>query len=93
MLKKHFSFLRFCTGGVAVLFIVYVGLVAVVMSYASLTIEYSQSIKNDGASVAVLESKYLASVAQINAANFPASEYTAPLSKRYVPAQSVTAVR
>ena len=36
--------MRFCIGAVAVLVVVYIGLIATVMSYAALTIEFSQSV-------------------------------------------------
>ncbi len=91
--RLHFSFVRLCTGTVGMLFVTYLALIAVVMSYASLTIEFSQSIKNTESSVAVLESQYLASVAQITTLNYTESGYVTPLAKQYVHTKSVTAVR
>lgn len=75
------------------LFVTYIGLIAVVMSYASLTIEFSQSIKNDESAVATLEAQYLASVAQITTTDATAAGYAVPLARRYVPTTSVTALR
>ena len=57
-LRTHFSFslLSLVSGAVAILVVAYIGLIAVVMSYAALTVEFSQSVRNDEAAVAVLES-------------------------------------
>ena len=81
------------TGTVGVLAVTYIGLIAVVMSYAALTIEFSQSVKNDEAAVAVLEGQYLSSVAQITNTNYLAEGYTAPVAQLFVPGESVTALR
>ncbi len=80
-------------GAVAVLAVVYIGLIAAVMSYAALTIEFSQSVKNDEASVAVLEGKYLAAVASITATDYVAAGYVVPSVETFVRAKSVTALR
>lgn len=93
MRNLRFSPLKICTGGVGILFVLYIGLIAVVMSYASLTIEFSQSIKNDESSVAVLEAQYLASVAEITNVDYTDNGYALPVAKYYVPATSVTALR
>ncbi|MBU6214672.1 hypothetical protein KGM48_02405 [Patescibacteria group bacterium] len=90
---KNISLLQWCAGIVSGLFVVYIGLIAVVMSYASLTIEFSQSIKNDESSVAALDSRYLASIAAITDTDYAADGYALPSAKLYVPAKSVTAVR
>jgi len=91
----HFPFspLSFCIGVVAVLLIVYIGLIATVMSYAALTVEFSQSVKNDKAVVASLEGQYLATVARTTTADYVALGYSLPTSKTFVPAKSVTALR
>lgn len=93
--RPHFSFsvVPLCTGIVALLGVTYIGLIAVVMSYAALTVEFSQSVKNDEATVGVLESQYLASVARITSMNYIAVGYALPVSKTFVPVKSVTALR
>lgn len=73
--------------------IAYIGLIAVVMSYAALTISFSQSVKNDEAAVAVLESQYLTNVALITNTNYIAAGYALPIAQVYVPAKEVTALR
>lgn len=88
-----YSLQSLCTGAVAVLLVSYIGLIAVVMSYAAFTVEFSQSVRNDEATVAVLESTYLATVARITRMDYGAAGYEKPRVKAFVPAQSVTALR
>ncbi len=78
---------------VGVLVVTYIGLIAVVMSYAALTVEFSQSVKNDEASVAMLEGQYLASVADIQNSDYRAAGYTTPVRQVFVPTESMTALR
>jgi hypothetical protein len=82
-----------CFGLVAVLALSYIGLIAVVMNYAALTVNFSQSVKNDEATVATLESHYLASVENITNTDYVALGYIAPIAQVFVPAKSVTALR
>lgn len=78
----------------AVIFLItYIGLMAVVMSYAALTIEFSQSVRNDEAAVAVLESQYLTMVSNITNTDYAAAGYAVPIAKTFVPTKSVTALR
>lgn len=88
-----FSIVSLCTGIVAVLAVSYIGLIAVVMSYATITVEFSQSMKNDEAAVAVLEAQYLSSVARIETLDYHALGYSAPVTKSFVPSASQTAMR
>lgn len=81
-------------GGVtAILFVVYIGLIAVVMSYAALTIEFSQSVKTGESSVAALEKQYLAGVARTTAMDYESAGYVLPSVKTFVREKSVTARR
>ncbi|HVB19698.1 MAG TPA: hypothetical protein VNF51_00200 [Candidatus Paceibacterota bacterium] len=93
MRNFHLPLLSICAGTVGVLLVVYIGLIAVVMSYAALTVEFSQSVKNDEAAVAVLETQYLASVESITNTNYLAEGYAIPIAQIFVPARSVTALR
>ncbi len=88
-----FSLLSVCYGAVGVLSVMYIGLIAVVMSYAALTVEFSQSVRNDGAAVAALEGQYLTSVARMTGTNYVDLGYTKPSAKVFVREQSVTALR
>lgn len=88
-----FSVVSLCGGVVAVLAVVYIGLIAAVMSYAALTIEFSQSVRNDEAAVAVLEGQYLATVAHTADTDYAAEGYVVPTVKLFVKAKSATALR
>lgn len=91
--QSHLSIVSVCTGTVGVLTVVYIGLIAVVMSYAALTVGFAQSVKNDEAAVAILESEYLASISRIQNIDYRTVGYAAPTEKIFVPATSVTALR
>ncbi len=88
-----FSPTSLCFGVVAVLGVVYIGLIAVVMSYAALTVEFSQSVRNDESKVAVLEDQYLANVAKITTTDYTALGYALPIAKIFVQAKNVTVLR
>lgn len=94
-LRFHFPFspVSFCVGAVAVLLVAYIGLIAVVMSYAVLTIEFSQSVRNNEAAVAALEGRYLANVARTTTTDYIAAGYARPAVTTFVRAESVTALR
>ena len=87
------SFLSLAAGITGILTVVYIGLIAVVMSYAALTIEFSQSVKTDEAAVAQLESQYLAGIAEITNTDPTARGYVTPVAKTFVPSSSPTALR
>lgn len=88
-----FSALSFCYGAVGFLLVAYIGLIAVVMSYAALTVEFSQSVRNDGATVAILESEYLSSVARVTGTDYVSAGYTKPINETFVRTRSMTALR
>ena len=94
-LRFHFPFspVPFCIGTVAVLLVAYIGLIAVVMSYAVLTIEFSQSVRNNEAAVAALEGRYLSSVARTTTTDYIVAGYALPTATTFVRAESVTALR
>jgi amino acid permease len=88
-----FSPLPLALGVVGVLMISYIGLIAAIMSYGALTIEFSQSVKNDEASVATLETQYLAAIATITSSSYVAEGYVMPSSEIYVESKGETALR
>lgn len=94
-LRQHFSisFLSLCYVAIGVLAVTYIGLIAIVMSYAALTVEFSQSVKNDEAAVATLESQYLTAVAKITNTDYSTEGYVTPIAQIFVPAANVTALR
>lgn len=77
-----------CSSVVVMLLVAYIGLIAVVVSYATSTVAFSQSVKNSSAAVAALESEYLAGVARIAGMDYAAAGYAKPLTKMFVRAQS-----
>lgn len=85
--------LSLTSGAVGILLVSYIGLIAVVMSYAALTVEFSQSVKQDESAVAVLESQYLAGVVRITNTNYLAEGYAKPTTQVFVRATAVTALR
>lgn len=89
----QFSILPLCYGTVGILSVAYIGLIAVVMSYAALTVEFSQSVKNDEATVATLEGRYLTSLARMTNMDYVAEGYAKPVRKSFVRAESMTALR
>lgn len=80
-------------GLVGLLVVTYLALIAVVMSYAALTVEFSQSLRNDEATVAALESRYLARVAEITSIDYVAAGYEKPVAQTFVATESGTARR
>lgn len=76
----------------AVLLLSYIALIAVVMSYAALTVEFTQSVRSDEATVAALESSYLAALASITTTDYSAAGYTKPVAELFVPGAAVTAL-
>ena len=88
-----FSVTQVLFGINGILVVGYLALIAVVMSYAALTVEFSQSVRSDEAAVAALETQYLNKVAEVSGADFKALGYTKPQSVAFVTAQSGTALR
>ena len=92
-IRFPFSLVPMFAGTVVVLVVAYVALIAVVMSYAAVTVEFAQSVKDDEASVATLESRYLASVSRIENVDYLAAGYAAPVATVFVPSAGATALR
>lgn len=85
--------MRFGTGLIGTLLVVYIGLIALVMSYASVTISYAESIKDDESQVAVLETQYLESLATLTSIDYSEHGYVVPQVTAYVRETGVTALR
>lgn len=92
-LNLPFSFMSLALGSVLVLLVAYIGLIAVVMSYAALTVEFSQSVRDDESAVAELESEYFARISRITSTDYAALGYQKPTSQLFVRAESATALR
>lgn len=87
------SLVSICLGAIGICAVVYIGLIATVMTSATVTIGFSQSMKNDEAVVAELEAKYLASIATIQTIDYHLAGYVVPSTQIFVPTESVTALR
>lgn len=88
-----FSVVSLVSSATGFLLVLYIGLIAVVMSYAALTVEFSQSIRNEESAVALLESRYLTNVADIATINYNEFGYIKPQTEIFVRAKSATALR
>ena len=92
-LRLPYTPTHLAAGLVGALVLVYLALIAVVMSYAALTVEFSQSVRNDEARVATLEARYLDRVAEISTLDYVSAGYTKPLAQIFVATKSGTALR
>lgn len=88
-----FSPISMCVTLVVALLVVYIGLIAMVMSYGVVTMEFSQSVRSDESTVAELESQYLDKVAEITSADYTALGYAKPGTQVFVRSQGATALR
>lgn len=92
-IRLPFSPVSIAAGTVGALVVAYLTLIATVMGYAALTIEFTQSVRNNAAVIAELESRYLASVSQITTIDYASAGYAKPVAEAFVPARSTTALR
>src|SRR3989344_4203296 len=60
--RLPFSSVALTLALVVTLGVAYIALIAVVMSYAALTVEFAQSVRSDEAVIATLEARYLGTV-------------------------------
>jgi hypothetical protein len=89
---QHWTLLSALVGANVALALGYLGLIAFSMSYAALEVEFSQSVKDDQARVAALDTRYLAGIAEITASDPYAQGYAAPVAERYVAGAPATAL-
>jgi hypothetical protein len=75
----------------ALFVLLYVGIMAIVMSYATMQIEFAQSVRTDEASVAMLESSYLTAVDQVTQVNYLGQGYGKPTAELFVTSAAQTA--
>lgn len=71
----------------------YLALIAVSVSYAALSVQFSQAERDDEAAVAALEARYLSAVRVVTHADYPALGYAKPAAIVFVPAAPATALR
>ena len=91
--RFSFSPLSILATLVAILATTYVGLIALIMSYATLTVESSQSVKADEAAVAALEAEYLRLVSTLTTTDYAALGYEQPVAQTFVREVRGTALR
>ncbi|HVM59068.1 MAG TPA: hypothetical protein VMT80_01960 [Candidatus Paceibacterota bacterium] len=91
--RLRFSPVRLGVALVAMLAICYVGLIATVMSYAAVTIDFAQSERTDEAAVSALEADYLNAVASVTGSDYAALGYAKPETEIFVPSAPATALR
>lgn len=92
-LHRPFPIVSVMTGIVALLGLCYLSLIAVVMSYAVVAVDFSQSVRDDKAAVATLESNYLGAVSNILNTDYRKAGYQKPVAEIFVPERAVTALR
>ena len=92
-IRAPISPITFAISLVSTLALLYVCLIATVMSYGAATVGFAQSVRDDEAAVASLESRYLASVNELTTTDYKALGYTKPVSETFVPKAPVTALR
>lgn len=78
---------------VGVLMVVYLALIAVVMTYAASTIAFNQSVRTDEAIVSELEAEYLDVVSHITSTDYAAVGYAKPSVQVFVRTNSKAALR
>ena len=91
-LFNRLSLVPLAAGLTISLALTYVGLIAVVMSYATLHVEFTQEVRSDEASIAALEASYLATLSSLTATDYRSLGYEKPLSKRFVTGVGATAL-
>ncbi len=78
---------------IGMLVLIYISLLAVVMNYAALTVEFSQSVRNEESMIAKLEWQYLAAVSGISKTDYINNGYALPLKTFVRIEKSTTALR
>jgi len=84
----RFSLLRAAYTAVGILLVSYIGLIAVVMTYAASTVAFTQSVRTSEAEVASLEAQYLNLVADITHTDYRAAGYAKPAIQVFVRAEN-----
>ncbi len=73
------------------LVVTYIALIATVMSYAALQVEFAQSVRGDEAALSSLETEYLSKVREVTATDYHAKGYEKPSAKIFVSQTGLTA--
>ena len=81
---RNFSLVRWLGATVGSLVVLYIGLIAFVMSYAAVQTEMAQSVRDSSAQVSLLEIKYLDATTALTAVDPATLGYSAPIAKNFV---------
>jgi hypothetical protein len=92
LFASRIPFVRIFAGIATASVLLYIGLLAVVMSYAAMQVAFAEQVHNDAATVARLEAAYLATVDTLTTVNYTALGYTTPSTKQYVDESLETAL-
>ncbi|OGG68449.1 hypothetical protein A3H77_00545 [Candidatus Kaiserbacteria bacterium RIFCSPLOWO2_02_FULL_56_11] len=84
---------RLLAGANLLLVVIYIGLIAIVMSYAALHVEFAEEVKSDEATVAKLEAAYFAAVSAITKVDYLSAGYRKPIVKTFVTGGSALTAR
>lgn len=86
------ALLPWLVGANALLALGYIALIAVVMSYAALHVEFAEQVRSDEAAVASLEAAYLEKLSTLTETDYQAGGYGKPVVKTFVSAPPATAL-
>ncbi len=86
-------FVSILAGLNVLLALTYIGLIAIVMSYATMQAEFADEVRIGGAHVAALETEYLAAIDTLTDIDYGALGYVKPHARRFVPGAPETALR
>ena len=89
---RPISYFSLLVGANVGLLVSYFALIAFVMSYAALTVEFGQEVRDNEAVVASLESSYLSSLGRIQKVDYASLGYAKPVVKVFVPGKPQTAL-
>lgn len=81
---RNFSLVKWLGAIVGSLVVLYIGLIAFVMSYAAVQTEMAQSVRDSSAQVSLLEVQYFNATRALTEVNPVALGYSAPIAKNFV---------
>jgi len=74
------------------LVVCYIALIAFVMAYAALEVQFADSVRTDETALGTLETNYLNQLGSITNADYAAEGYSAPVAELFVPAAPEAAI-
>ncbi len=92
-ISLHWSATTFLVWVASILLLVYIALISIVMTYATLTVEFAESVRDDQSAVASLEASYLEEVRALSSVDYRSLGFVEPKAKVFVKSAPVTALR